>query len=192
MSVLHRMTSVKYRSSTHSAPVRNDTLAPANGLTAAVFWLTDKPRNSADSCSVSVSVGSYKTVQVQILILNCTWFKPPFNIEKSWLTLSDVCRGKSTSTSAACCNCCTSCTVVSRCTRMESIDCFCSAAISCTCVHRAACLVLMADRFSSSFTGFSCGHENVSHIDLTECWLHSLHGRSSEIYYIHCSIAFCG
>ena len=68
-----------------SAPVCNDILARANGLTSAVFWLTDKPRKSADSCSISVSGGIYKTVQ----ILNCTWFCHP-NFEKGQLTLSDV------------------------------------------------------------------------------------------------------
>ncbi len=70
--------------------------------------------------------------------------------------------GEVTSTSVLCWTCWTSFMTQLRLFLMESMDSLCAAAISLAWQHSAACLALMALRFSRITTGFSCRH-SVSH-----------------------------
>lgn len=73
---------------------------------------------------------------------------------------SCVCEG--TSTSVVCWKCWISFMTPLRLFLMESMDSFWAAEIFLTWEHNAACLALMAFRFSSINAGFSCGH-SVNH-----------------------------
>lgn len=115
-------------------------------LTSTLNAARDEQRASFASCSSFVSGGTFNTIFIIRLlthIYNILWrLNYKFH---DWMN---------TWISAVFCNCWTSWTVVSRWARMESIDRFCSVAISSTCAHRVAWRALIADRFSNNWTGF--------------------------------------
>lgn len=143
-------------------------------LTSTFKAAMDEQRASLASCSSSVSGGtlntripiSTHTVQSTNLTKLLYFSKnTPLTMVKSLCMASSVVKltrtlqlllhyWMNTCTSAVFCSCSTSCTVVSKWARMESMDRFCSAAISSTWAHRAAWRALIADRFSSNWTGF--------------------------------------